>query len=74
LLPGGHSRLTFTGLNAFCPSSGCVIGVLPDREMIRIDIESSSRPPVETIGDRREDCCCLYEMGVSTYISKMKRS
>ena len=59
-------RLPFTGLNAFCPRSGCVIGVLAGKETIRIDIGSSSRPLVETFGKRQEDCCCPYEMDVST--------
>ncbi|KAF8665864.1 hypothetical protein HU200_053945 [Digitaria exilis] len=65
-------------LNAFCPRSGCVIGVLLGQVEFRIDVESiggsssSSRPAVESIGDCQRYYCYPYEMDWSTYISKMK--
>lgn len=65
-------------LNAFCPRSGCVIGVLSDQQEVRIEVESSSggswsrRPVVEIIGDRQSYYCYPYEMDWSMYISKMK--
>jgi hypothetical protein len=66
------NKLTY--LSAFCPKSGCVIGMWLDKVLL-IDIQSSSRPPVRCIGDCHASLeCCPYEMDCSsTYISKMKR-